>query len=121
MPVERLGIVGAETMGGGRAGGVSSRIFAMIVNEATFALMDSVASPADSDTALRLGANYPQGPLALADAIGLDVILQILEALQRESGEERYRAPLLRMMIAAGWTGRAAGRGFFTYETGQNA
>ncbi len=94
----------------------------MIVNEATFALMDSVASPADIDTALRLGANYPQGPLALADEIGLDVILQILEALQRESGEERYRpAPLLRMMIAAGWTGRAAGRGFFTYETGQHA
>ncbi len=90
----------------------------MIVNEAAFALAEDVASPAGIDTALRLGANYPQGPLALADDVGLDVLLKILEALQRESGEDRYRpAPLLRELVARGRTGRAAGRGFYEYGT----
>lgn len=97
------------------AGGVFPRIFAMIVNEAAFALAEGVARPEDIDTALRLGANYPRGPLALADEIGLQTILAVIEGLQRETGEDRYRpAPFLRKMVAAGWTGREAGRGFVT-------
>jgi len=82
----------------------------MIVNEAAFATAEAVAAPADIDTALRLGTNYPHGPLARADQIGLDVVLAVLEGVQREIGEDRYRpAPLLRRMVAAGWTGRAVG------------
>lgn len=97
------------------AGGVFPRIFAMIVNEAAFALTEGVARAEDIDTALRLGANYPRGPLALADEIGLQTILAVIEGLQREMGEDRYRpAPFLRKMVAAGWTGREAGRGFVT-------
>ena len=116
MPVERLGIVGAGTMGG-----VFPRIFAMIVNEAAFALQDEVAAAEEIDTAMRLGANYPHGPLALADEVGLDVVLTIIEGVHDESGEDAHRpAPLLKRMVQAGWTGRTAGRGFFTYETGQN-
>ncbi|HEV8338439.1 MAG TPA: 3-hydroxyacyl-CoA dehydrogenase NAD-binding domain-containing protein [bacterium] len=95
------------------AGGVFPRIFAMIVNEAAFALAEGVASAGDIDTALRLGANYPRGPLALADEIGLDLVLAVMEGLQRERGEDRYRpAPLLRRLVAAGWTGAGVGRGF---------
>lgn len=88
----------------------------MIVNEAAFALAEGVASAADIDTALRLGANYPRGPLALADEIGLDLLLAVMEGLQRESGEDRYRpAPLLRQLVDAG-------RGFHEGSgTGQDA
>ncbi len=104
------------------AAGVFPRIFAMIVNEAAFALEDGVATAQDIDTALRLGANYPQGPLALADEIGLEVLLAIIEGVHDETKDDAHRAaPLLRRMVQAGWTGRTAGRGFFTYETGQNA
>ena len=104
------------------AGGVLPRIFAMIVNEAAFALQEEVAAAEEIDTAMRLGANYPHGPLALADEVGLDVVLTIIEGVHDESGEDAHRpAPLLKRMVQAGWTGRIAGRGFFTYETGQNA
>ncbi len=100
------------------AGGVFPRILAMIVNEAALALTEDVASPADIDTAMRLGANYPQGPLALADDVGLDVLLKIMEVLGSRLGEDVYRpAPLLKELVAAGWTGRAAGRGFYEHGT----
>ncbi len=86
------------------------------VNEAALALMEGVASSVDIDTAMRLGANYQQGPLAVADEVGLDIVLKILEALRIESGDERYRpAPLLQELVAAGRNGRAAARGFHEY------
>lgn len=96
---------------------VYPRILSMIVNEAAFAIGEGVASGADIDTAMRLGANYPRGPLALADSIGVDRILEVLEALQREYGDDRYRpAPLLRRLARAGWHGKEAGRGFHEYD-----
>jgi 3-hydroxybutyryl-CoA dehydrogenase len=96
---------------------VYPRVIAMVVNEAAVAIAEGVASAADVDTAMTLGANYPQGPLALADAIGLGEILAVLEALHAEYGDDRYRpAPLLRRLVLAGYTGKAAGRGFLGYS-----
>lgn len=74
---------------------VSARVLSMVINEAAFALMEGVADPADIDTAMTLGTNYPEGPLAWVDRIGADRIVAILEALQREYGEERYRPAVL--------------------------
>jgi 3-hydroxybutyryl-CoA dehydrogenase len=92
------------------------RILCMIINEAAFALMEGVGSAEDIDTAMRLGTNYPLGPLEWADGIGLDQVLAVLEGLQAEYGEERYRpAPLLRQLVRAGHLGRPTGRGFYTY------
>ncbi len=88
-----------------RIGLVSARVLAMIVNEAAFALMEGVADPADIDTAMRLGTNYPEGPLAWGDRIGIDLVLAILEALYKEYREERYRpCVLLRQYSRAGLT-----------------
>ncbi|GAA4714546.1 3-hydroxyacyl-CoA dehydrogenase family protein [Brevibacillus fulvus] len=96
---------------------VFPRILAMIVNEAAFAWTEKTATAADIDRAMRLGVNYPDGPLAWADQIGLDDIYAVLRGLQRELGEERYRpAPLLRKMVHAGWLGKQSGRGFYRYE-----
>ncbi len=95
---------------------VLPRVVAMLVNEAAVAIAEGVASAADIDTAMTLGVNYPQGPLALADEIGLGEILAVLEALHAEYGDDRYRpAPLLRRLVLAGYTGKAAGRGFHLY------
>lgn len=95
---------------------VYPRVIAMIVNEAAVAIAEGVASAADIDTAMRLGVNYPQGPLALADEIGLGEILAVLEALHAEYGDDRYRpASLLRRLVLASYTGKAAGRGFHLY------
>jgi 3-hydroxybutyryl-CoA dehydrogenase len=92
------------------------RVMAMIINEAAVAVGDGVAAPADIDQAMILGAGYPVGPLALADQIGLDEVLDVLEALQREYGDDRYRpALLLRRLVRAGYTGQAVGRGFHLY------
>ncbi len=97
---------------------VFPRILCMIINEAAFALMEGVASAEDIDTAMRLGMHYPLGPLEWADRIGLDQVLGVLEGLQAEYGEDRYRpAPLLRQMVRAGKLGRATGRGFYDYTT----
>ncbi|MBI2000779.1 MAG: 3-hydroxybutyryl-CoA dehydrogenase [candidate division NC10 bacterium] len=95
---------------------VFPRILCLIINEAAFALMEGVASVEDIDTAMKLGTNYPLGPLEWADRIGLDQVLGVLEGLQAEYGEDRYRAaPLLRQLVRAGHLGRATGRGFYTY------
>jgi 3-hydroxybutyryl-CoA dehydrogenase len=95
---------------------VFGRIICQLVNEACFAIQEGVGSPEDIDTALRLGFNYPRGPLEWADLIGIEHVVATLDALYEELHEERYRvAPLLRRMIAEGRLGRWAGRGFFTY------
>lgn len=98
-------------------GFVSNRVLMPMINEAVFALMEGVAQPEAIDTVMKLGMNHPMGPLALADLIGLDTCLNILEVLHRELGDDRYRpCPLLRKTVAAGWLGRKAGRGFYEYE-----
>ena len=98
------------------AGFVVNRILIPMINEAVFMLQEGVASAEDIDTAMKLGANHPMGPLALADLIGLDVCLAIMELLRDEMGEGKYRpAPLLRKMVRAGRLGRKSGEGFFRY------
>ena len=97
-------------------GFVVNRILIPILNEAVFMLQEGVASAEDIDTAMKLGANHPMGPLALADLIGLDVCLAIMELLRDELGESKYRpAPLLRKLVRAGRLGRKSGEGFFRY------
>ncbi len=98
-------------------GFVSNRVLMPMINEAIFALMEGVAEPEAIDTVMKLGMNHPMGPLALADLIGLDTCLNILEVLHRELGDDRYRpCPLLRKHVAAGWLGRKSGRGFHSYD-----
>jgi 3-hydroxybutyryl-CoA dehydrogenase len=99
------------------AGFVSNRVLMPMINEAVFCLMEGVAQPDAIDTVMKLGMNHPMGPLALADLIGLDTCLAILEVLQRDIGDDKYRpCPLLRKYVAAGWLGRKTGRGFYSYE-----
>ncbi len=98
-------------------GFVSNRILMPMINEAIFCLQDGVAEAAAIDEIMKLGMNHPMGPLALADLIGLDVCLFILEVLHRDLGEDRYRpCPLLRKMAAAGRLGRKTKQGFYHYE-----
>jgi 3-hydroxybutyryl-CoA dehydrogenase len=98
-------------------GFVSNRVLMPMINEAVTALMEGVAEVKDIDTVMKLGMNHPMGPLQLADLIGLDTCLNILEVLHRELGDNRYRpSPLLRKYVAAGWHGQKSGRGFYTYE-----
>jgi 3-hydroxybutyryl-CoA dehydrogenase len=99
---------------GDAPGLVLGRIVCQLVNEGAFALQKGVGTAKDIDTAMRLGFNYPRGPLEWGDAIGLDHVLCVLDALHDELGEERYRAaPLLRRMVAEGRLGRPTGEGFF--------
>lgn len=94
-----------------------NRILCPMLNEAIFACAEGVASAEDIDRGMMLGANHPIGPLALSDMIGLDTLLLVLEGLQQELGEDKYRpAPLLRKMVRAGYLGRKSGRGFFDYS-----
>ncbi len=97
-------------------GFVANRVLMPMINEAAFCVMEGVAEPAAIDTVMKLGMAHPMGPLALADFIGLDVCLAILEVLHRGLGDDKYRpCPLLRRMVAAGHLGRKSGRGFFEY------
>ncbi|MDO8107600.1 3-hydroxyacyl-CoA dehydrogenase NAD-binding domain-containing protein [Isoptericola sp. b441] len=98
------------------AGFVVNRILVPLVNEGVEVLAAGTASAEDIDTAMKLGANHPMGPLELGDLIGLDVVLAIMEVLQAETGDPKYRPhPLLRTYVRAGWLGRKTGRGFHSY------
>jgi len=97
-------------------GFVSNRVLMPLINEAAFCVMEGVATPEAVDAVMKLGMNHPMGPLELADFIGLDVCVDILEVLLKGFGDPKYRAcPLLRKYVAAGWLGRKSGRGFYKY------
>lgn len=99
------------------AGFVSNRVLMPMINEAIYCVMEGVAEPEAVDTVMKLGMAHPMGPLTLADFIGLDVCLSIMEVLHTEIGDSKYRpCPLLRKMVAAGHLGRKSGRGFYSYE-----
>ncbi|HKS15520.1 MAG TPA: 3-hydroxybutyryl-CoA dehydrogenase [Pseudomonas sp.] len=101
---------------GNRPGFVVNRILVPMINEAIFVRQEGLASAEDIDTGMRLGCNLPIGPLALADLVGLDTLLAIMEAFLEGFNDSKYRpAPLLKEMVAAGYLGRKSGRGFFTY------
>ena len=97
-------------------GFVSNRVLMPMINEAVYCLMEGVGKPEAIDQVMQLGMNHPMGPLALADLIGLDTCVAILEVLQNGLGDPKYRpCPLLRKYVAAGWLGRKSGRGFYSY------
>jgi len=97
-------------------GFISNRILMPMINEAVYALFEGVGTPEDIDQVMKLGMNHPMGPLALADLIGLDTCLSIMQVLQNGFGESKYRpCPLLKKYVDAGWLGRKSGKGFYTY------
>lgn len=100
------------------AGPIFPRVVCAIVNEAARALDEGVARAEEIDVAMKLGVNYPKGPLRWADEIGLDQVLAVLDGLRRETGDDRYRpATILRRMVMAGWLGERTGKGFYEYKT----
>jgi 3-hydroxybutyryl-CoA dehydrogenase len=110
----RLGKTGVEAAD--YPGFISNRVLLPMINEAIYCVMEGVGTPEAIDTVMKLGMNHPMGPLALADFIGLDVCLAILEVLQDGLGDDKYRpCPLLRRMVMAGHLGRKSGKGFYSY------
>jgi 3-hydroxybutyryl-CoA dehydrogenase len=110
--------LGKETVKVKDAAGLTfPRILSLIINEAARSLEEGVAQADEIDVAMRLGVNYPMGPLRWADQIGLDEVLAVLEGLERETGDDRYRpAPLIKKLVVAGFLGETSGRGFYSYE-----
>lgn len=99
-------------------GFITTRLGLVLCNEAAFALMEGLSTPEEIDTGMTLGFNHPMGPLALADFIGLDICLHIMEVLHEGFGDPKYRpCPLLRQLVSAGHLGRKSGQGFYKYET----
>lgn len=114
-----FGALGKQTVRLSEAAGpIFPRVVCAIINEAARGFDEGVAKAEEIDVAMKLGVNYPKGPLRWADEIGLDQVLAVLDGLRRETGDDRYRpAPILRRMVMAGWLGERTGKGFYEYKT----